>query len=288
MSRLESLRDGLTDPALRFAIVTGLLSVPPTILLSWYPYGQENPFAGATVDGLPLLVAGVVVGYRYSQRSASVRRAGIWTGLAGSAGTCVVFVANGIVTATDAPPRLAAIAVALTPLSIALGVGLTVLVTSVTALVTAWIATRLARARDGRDRDPAGETSPLATHAEYLLAVYALVAPAVLASVFLGGPGEGARFFLTVLAMMGVVLLSVVVLVALFEDVTGPRWAGAGLPRVAFYVGGPVGAYGVVYAIATLRGSIHPPGDAVYGFVAALWLSVVLYLVDWRRNGTPG
>lgn len=95
MSSLQSLREDLTDESLRFAILLGLVSIPFTLLLS---SGSASMSSGdidisSSVAGEPLLLAGLLVGYRYSNRPTESRRAGLWTGLVGSIAAVLVFVA---------------------------------------------------------------------------------------------------------------------------------------------------------------------------------------------------
>lgn len=115
---LHTLRDGVTDDALRVAILVGLATIPVTLALSWNPV-TDNVVAGGSVSGAPLLLAGLLVGYYYSDRETESRRAGIWTGLAASIATVLVFVANAIVTIGSEPSRWAAVTVIGTPFILA-------------------------------------------------------------------------------------------------------------------------------------------------------------------------
>ncbi|WP_226006719.1 hypothetical protein [Natrinema salinisoli] len=84
--------------------------------------------------------------------------------------------------------------------------------------------------------------------------------------------------------MIGVVLLSYVTVVALFVDVTAPRDAETDwVPRVWFYVGVPLAAYGLVYLAVTLRSSAPPSAVGAYGFAIALCFTSGIYLFNRQR-----
>ena len=65
---LHALREGVTDESLRFAILVGLATVPITVALSWGSVTDETLVAGGTVSAGPVLLAGLLVGYYYSDR----------------------------------------------------------------------------------------------------------------------------------------------------------------------------------------------------------------------------
>lgn len=85
----QTLRDDLTDESLRVAILLGLATIPVTLFLSWESIGSE-----ANASASALFVAGLYAGYYYSDREPTRRRAGIWTGLAGSIGVVILTVAD--------------------------------------------------------------------------------------------------------------------------------------------------------------------------------------------------
>lgn len=189
--------------------------------------------AGGSASGGPLLASGIAAGYYYSDRPTSSRRAGIWTGLAGSPGVVAVFAANAVATMSGDPPRLTVLAAVLTPITVAIGVGLSVLVTTVVARVTDWTVTRLRRERPTGRRDgnaDEGEGVPEA-NASRLLALYAVATPPRLGYVPLIGPSDGVGFLVSFVATAGLTVLSVVVFVALFLDVTARRPVGEARPR---------------------------------------------------------
>lgn len=286
MRLIQILRDDLTDESLRFAILVGLATVPFTLFLSWEPVANDVVIVGSSISGTPLLIAGLVVGYRYSARATSSRRAGIWTGLAGSIAFVLLSTYNTVTTVGSASPAVTALAAVGFPFGIALGVGLTVLVTALCAQFANWVRTRLDR--DHRTRDATEAADQASADSRWwrrAIVVYALVAPVVIGYALLVDPADGAGFLLAAISMIALVPLSIVALVALFVDATAPRGAKADrIPNVWTYAGTPLGVYAVVYATAALRGSENPAGDGVYGFMAALWIASVAYLVFGSRS----
>lgn len=146
------------------------------------------------------------------------------------------------------------------------------------------MTTRLRRARRAPDAsDDGGSTIPDPKWWK-ILAAYVLVAPPVVGSVLLEVPAGGPGFALSLLGLLVLVPLSVVALGALFVDATAPRspkteW----VPNALAYVGAPIGTYALVYAVATLRGSGHPDGYAIYAFIGVLWIAAVVYLRNRHR-----
>ncbi|WP_137289230.1 DUF5518 domain-containing protein [Natronorubrum halophilum] len=297
MSPLRALRDGLTDDSLRVAILAGLATVPFTLALSWISAPDDVATVGGTVSGEALLLAGLIVGYYYSDRETENRRAGIWTGLAGSIAVVLLYVTHTITTIGSHSSRWTAVIVVLTPVALVIGVGLTVLVTMVAAQLAGWVTTRLDR--DRRVSGPAGGDDRTGPASKYWKAVaaYVLVAPPVLGYVLLELGENDVGFLLSALGMLFLVPLSIVAFVALFIDATAPQERGTGwLPSVWAYVGGPLGVYVGVYSVATLWGVGYPPGYAIYSFFGALWLASAVYLVNRHRyfdaggsaSGQPG
>lgn len=280
---LHTLRDGVTDDALRVAILVGLATIPVTLALSWNPV-TDDVVAGGSVSGAPLLLAGLLVGYYYSDRETESRRAGIWTGLAASVATVLVFVANAIVTIGSEPSRWAAVTVIGTPFILALGAGFVVLFATVAAQFADWATTRLRRARRSPDASDDGDSTVPDPKWWKILAAYVLVAPPVVGSVLLEVPAGGLGFALSLLGLLVLVPLSVVALGALFVDATAPRSSKTErVPNALAYVGAPIGTYALVYAVATLRGSGHPDGYAIYAFIGVLWIAAVVYLRNRHR-----
>jgi len=274
---LKWLYDGLTDDSLRVALFAGLATVPFTLLLSGVAVSDST--ASVSISGTPLFLAGLLVGYYYSDRETESSRAGTWTGLAGSIAV-IVATAISVATAIGAGSRAATIAVVVGPIFAALGVAVSVLVASIGAGIGGWVTTRL-----GRDRRVADEVvDPPSSKWLRFIAGYAFVAPAVFSYMLWGSPESGVGFVLTFLSLLGLVVLSIVAFVGLFIEVTAPRtdW----LPTIWLYVGAPFGVAAIVYAEATVRGSIYPTGDAMYGFFGGLWLTAVGYLFQrWRHTG---
>lgn len=285
MLSIQSLRKDLTDDSLRFAILLGLATIPFTLVLSSgsASVSGDGVMSSSSVDGGPLLLAGLLVGYWYSNRSTESRRAGLWTGLVGSIATVLVFVAPEATTIGTTTSWTTVIAAVLIPISIALGVGFSVLMTMIVAVIADRVTTRL-RNRDGSDMD---ETGKPAEPSRWWRAVpiYALLAPAVLLYVLGMMPDSGVGVAVAVFGILALVVLTPVTLVGLFLDATEPKtdW----IPSVGIYVGVPIALYALVYLASASQGRMEPSGDAMYGFVAALWMVTVAYVTNkYRHIGT--
>ncbi len=280
MVSLAELRDDLTDEQSRTAVLAGLATIPFTILLSW----DSDP---STFSGTPVLVAGLFVGYLYYDRQTESRQAGKLTGIVGAAPVVIWSVVDWLPFLRTEPPGFVVAGSLLALIVIAIGVGLFALIGLVGAIVGNGVAERLdADGRATAERD--------AKWWRYV-AAYALVAPALATALVATWTGIGvaadgaAAVFGGALAALSLFVLAIVAFYALFEDVTALRRAGAvRRPDLWLVLGAPPGTYAVVYLAATLRSSANPSGDAVYGFVAALWLTVVAYLALRRRRvSTP-
>ncbi|KDE58317.1 hypothetical protein EL22_05695 [Halostagnicola sp. A56] len=282
---LQPLRDGLTDDSLRFAILAGLATIPFTLLLSWEPVPDDGVVVGGSVSGLPLLVAAVVVGYRYSDRETESHRAGVWTGLAGSLGTVLLSLANSATTIWSGSWETTVFTAVLTPPVIIFGVGLTTAITAAIAAITARVANRLerehrivppgeTRARDVRD------SRWWISIAAYVL----LVPPAAIVLIVSEGRNDG-WFLLSALFLLVLIPLSLVAFIALFIDATEPRPDGiTWIPTLWVYVGLPIAGYVLVSLGAAYRGISTPSAPGAYGFFAALWVTAVGYLVARYRH----
>lgn len=269
---------------MRVAILVGLATVPFTLALSWGAVGDDSVVAGGFISGEVLLLAGLIVGYYYSDRETESRRAGVWAGLAGSLAGVIVVTANTVATIGSASSRWAAAAVIATPFVLAFGVGFTVLITTIAAQFAGWVTTRLDR--DRHVFDPAdGEDRPgPASKYWKTVAAYVLTVPPVLGYVLLELSESTVGIFLSVLGLLLLVPLAVFALVALFVDVTAPRPAGTDwTPNVLAYVGAPLATYGFVYAVGTVREATNPAGYAMYAFIGVLWLAAVVYLANRHR-----
>lgn len=285
MASLRKLREELRDDSFRFAILAGLATIPFTVALSWDSVSSEGIVLGGSISGEALLLAGVIVGYRYSGRETESSRAGMWTGLVGSVGTAIITVATTITTIGTVSSRLAVIIGVSTPILIAIGVGLTVLVVMVSASVVGWVTKRLDRER--RVSGPRDAASQNTAESKWwkLVAVYVVAAPIVLGATFWVRPDSGIGLGISAVSMIGVVLLSYVTVVALFVDVTAPRDANTDwIPNVWFYVGVPLAAYGFVYLAVTLWSSAPPSAVGVYGFAIALCFTSAIYLLNRQRH----
>lgn len=283
MSPLHSLYDGLRDESLRIAILVGLATVPFTVAFSLESTTDAVVTLGGSISGAAIVPAALLVGYYYNGRPTDARRAGIWTGLAASIGTVLVFGASSITAIASTSWPLMVVAAALTPVVVGFGVGLTVLVTTLVTMSTDWALARLHRDRQmvERDADRSGEDSRWWV----AIPVYAVLTPMTLLYALWVQPESTVGVFLSVLLLISVVVLSIVVLVALFVDATEPRGPRTDwVPNVWLYVGGPVGVAALVYLVATARGMGYPPGYGQYGFLIALWIASVIYFVNQRRH----
>lgn len=278
MRSLAELRDDLTDERSRTAVLAGLATIPFTVLLSW----ESDP---STFSGTPILVAGLLVGYLYSDRATESRQAGKLVGVVGAVPVVIWSVVDWLPVLRTEPPGFVVASSLLTLIVMAIGVGLFALIGIIGATVGNGIAKRL-------DADSPSITEQEARNAKWwrYVAAYALSAPPLAAAgLGIGLVLDGVGILVGVLATLSLLALAVVGFYALFEDATALRRAGAvWQPNLRLLVGVPIGTYALVYLAATLRSSANPSGDAVYGFVAALWLTVVAYLALRRRRvGVP-
>lgn len=177
---------------------------------------------------------------------------------------------------------MTAVAVALT--AVAISIGLPTLATMVSAVITDRVTKRL-RNRDG------SETKESAAPSRWWRAVpiYALLAPVVLLYGLLYElgvtPDSDVGVVLAVLGLLVLLPLSITTLVALFIDVTEPRTGW--VPSLGIYVGVPIALYALVYLASASLGGIKPSGDAMYGFIVALWVVSAVYLANrYRHTGT--
>ncbi|WP_226006718.1 DUF5518 domain-containing protein [Natrinema salinisoli] len=186
MAALRELRAEVSDDSFRFAILAGLATIPFTVALSWdsVSVSSEGMVLGGSISGEALLLAGAIVGYRYSGRETETSRAGMWTGLVGAIGMAIVTVANTVATIGTVSSRLAVIAVVSTSILLAIGVGLTVLVVMATAAVTGWVTERLDRER--RVSSPRDVVSQNTAESKWWkpVGVYVLATPIVLGTAF--------------------------------------------------------------------------------------------------------
>lgn len=282
---LQPVRDGLTDESLRFAIFAGLAMTPFTLLLSWEPVPDDGVVLGGSVSGLPLLVAAVVVGYRYSDRETESRCAGVWTGLAGSIGTVLLYLANSATTMWTGSWEMTVFAAVLTPPVIIFGVGLTTAITAAIATITARAINRLDR--DHRIISPEETRARDVRDSRWWIPItaYVLLVPPAVITVVIGEVQSDGLFLLSALLILIVVPLSFVVFVALFIDATEPRPDGiTWIPNMWVYVCLPIAGYVLVYLIAAYQRIPTPSAPGIYGFIVALWATAVGYLVARYRH----
>lgn len=135
MNGIKTFRSLTSDP-LRFAILVGLTSIPFTVVLSWGMVADGTYAVGGRISGEFVFVAGLLSGYYYSNKSVKATRAGLWTGLAASLGTLLVFLANSAGTVGTLSTGWAVVAIVGTPVVAALGIGLSVLVAVAGAVIS--------------------------------------------------------------------------------------------------------------------------------------------------------
>jgi len=289
MPPLRSLLERLTDDRLRAATLVGLASIPVTLVLALDAVPRDGVAIGGISPATPLLAAGLFVGYHYHDRPIASRRAGVRTGLVGSVGVLAVSLADLVTTLGFESPAMAAVTVVLFLVEIVLGAAFVALLTMVSAIGGAWIAGDLARVRDSAT--PRVERERPVDDSRWWLpiVVYVLATPLVLLFVFWIVPDGGPGVIVAVLLLFCLVFAAVATVMAFVKDAeTLVDARAAWQPLSVVYVAGPVGVYALVYLVASLRQSIHPPGDAMYGFVVALWGSSLVYLVNRHRYvGTP-
>ncbi|WP_436346107.1 hypothetical protein [Natronorubrum sp. FCH18a] len=282
MPSLQDLRDDLTDESLRVAILAGLATIPFTVLLAWAPVSGDVVPAGSLL-GNPLMLAGLLVGYCYSDRPTESRRAGMWTGLAGSLGVVAVAVVDAVTSIPSAPPEFFVLTVVATPVLLAIGVGFLVLFTTLSAQFADWVTTRLTR--DRRLSNRSGTDEHVTASRWWLpVAVYAALAPVALGYALGVMPESGVGILLSVLGLLALVVFAVAALAGLFIDATAPRDEdSAWFPNALLYAGVPLGAYALAHLAATLWTLENPPGYGMYAFLGALWLTSAVYLTRRRR-----
>ncbi|ELZ11410.1 hypothetical protein C478_13405 [Natrinema thermotolerans DSM 11552] len=130
----------IADPQWRAPIIAGLASVPVTLVLQWRS-------AGSYVF-VPVLFAGLVVGYLFAERPASSRRAGMQAGLVGG----LALLGGGVRFLTDIPEYsfpigLSVLAGLYTALVVVLYIGYFGLVGGIGGLVGGWLANRIGGSR---------------------------------------------------------------------------------------------------------------------------------------------
>lgn len=297
MSPIRTFGEKLTDDELWTATLLGLVSIPFTSALSWESLAlvraatsNDVVALGGSISGIPLVVAGLVAGYRYSERPTESRRAGVRTGLVGSIPLLALVVFNSAVSIRAESGGIAVAVVALTLVLGAVSGGLCVLIGWITARIGDWLATTVTQEREalesrgGIDRD-----SRDARWWRYVV-VYALAAPIVSLFVVLETMHDsGVIIAVSVLGIVGLTLFALVALGALFIDATALRGVEtAWRPNVWLYVGGPLAVYALTYLAATTQQLVNSSGYGTFGFLVGLWIASTVYLASRHRNvGTP-
>ncbi|AUX09305.1 hypothetical protein AArcSl_1676 [Halalkaliarchaeum desulfuricum] len=117
----------------------------------------------------------------------------------------------------------------------------------------------------------------------FVIFVYVVLLPLVIWGVFFGST-DGAAFFLSAFGLLGLImLLTPLTAVAMYlhgerDQSRNTDWK----PHVAAFVGTPILIAAAGYVISRVfTESMYPPGDAMYVFLAAFWVSSIVYLVRW-------
>jgi len=140
MVSLQQIRQGLTDESLRFATLVGFVSIPFTVVFS----GRPEPYV---VAGAPLLIAGLIVGWFYSKRPTDRRCAGTRTGLVASIGVIIWQISYMVSVIQSEAIEIAVVAAVLTPMVAIIGIGLSVLVVMIGAVIGHRLTARVGRIR---------------------------------------------------------------------------------------------------------------------------------------------
>lgn len=232
MSLRQSLRTALTDESLRLPILVGLATVLITVGQSWESVVTGPGTFDATISSGAIPLVGILVGVYAARRGVDAKRTGIWTGLAASPAEILIFGVGSIpaILATSWP--LSAVTVVLALLTTAAGVGVVVFLTTVTAVGTDWVLTRLRhdhrvrRDDDGPDSD--GEPLPSGSAWRLVLTCYAVAAPIVLLFALVVHPDGFPGSLLVALSIVLLFVLSLVTLPALFAALTRPGTSPTG------------------------------------------------------------
>jgi len=116
-----------------------------------------------------------------------------------------------------------------------------------------------------------------------VILAYVILLPLVIWGVFSDSTG-GAAFFLSAFGLLGLImLLTPLTVVAMYLHGERDRPQDAGWqPHVVVYLGVPIAVSVVGYVLSgTLTDSINPAGDAMYVFLAAFWVSAIVYVSRW-------
>ncbi|SNR23503.1 DUF4870 domain-containing protein [Halorubrum vacuolatum] len=113
---------------------------------------------------------------------------------------------------------------------------------------------------------------------------YVLAFPVVMSGVFLG-PFGGPGFFFITFGLLGLILVGVpLTAVAIYRHGERDRSPTADWqPHVIAYLGVPILVAAVSRELSrSFTDSINPGGDAMYVFLAALWIAATVYVGRWR------
>ena len=131
--------------------------------------------------------------------------------------------------------------------------------------------------------EPYGSRVDVPSKWPLVVLAYVVVLPLVIGGVFFG-PTEGAVLFVSVVGLLGLIMvLTPLTAVAMYlhgerDWPPGADWQ----PHVIAYIGVPVLTAAVGYVISrTFTESVYPPGDAMYVFLAAFWISAIVYVIRW-------
>ncbi|ELY90382.1 hypothetical protein C483_12758 [Natrialba hulunbeirensis JCM 10989] len=289
----QRVLEWVTDEQLRVATLVGLLAIPFIVVPAWGTAGETNTVAGGSVSGAPILLSGFIVGYYYSDRPTPTRQASVRTGLVSSIGVLVVYLGTAYTTILTESVEIAIVASVLTPILGLLGVGLTVVLTTVAAVFGEWFENGGAPGPNQTQSDGDAAAPMTTTESGHttqrsrswlFVAAYGVIVPPALVYTLVVNPEAGPGVAVVALAMFAMVFGSVGTLLALAKDIgtLGPsrtaRWADWRL-----HVLGAVGPAALVYAAAYSQGVSYPPGYAIFTFIGAVWLVAVTYLACRHR-----
>lgn len=118
-----------------------------------------------------------------------------------------------------------------------------------------------------------------------IVIAYVALAPIVIVAVVFGAR-DGVGFFAATFGLIGLIMvLTPLAVVAMYLHGDRTRPADANWqPHVVVYMGAPIVVAVTGYVLSeTFTDSINPAGDAIYVFLAAFWVSSIVYVVQWRR-----
>lgn len=275
----------VTAPNLRLATAIGLISAPVTAVLSWGTVLDDRAVIGGTVSGGAFLVVGLLVGYLYYHRPPNRRSAGIRAGVTASLGLVVVYLAKMFSMIDASSHRATAVAVVGTLLAVVVGVGMSILVVCVAAVIGDRFAAVRSWQSEVKDTAPQNRKEVDGRKWWRYVAGYTLLVPVTAGYLFGIAPISPGGGLLGAVLLFVTVIAAAVALVAVYKDAerlyaNGSSW----IPNVIAYVGVPVVAFVIGYYVAAFNAWEAPAAVGQYSFLSVCWLAAIVYLVDRRRS----